>query len=625
MASPIGKNGRSTVTGYNPYNRPSGGAQAYKSRAVNNYGAPRTFSPTLNKGNAGTNDNQRPQSLTNFMSALNQFNSTISGFSSNTSYSTSGNTGATDGSYSTAYNTETADYSSASGTGSFGGASSASSMSGLAQGISHDGLDSLDTQFLGRLESNLDDYGKYCSELDFNAEQVNIKLNAEKRKVNATLAKEQANFNSIRTQKQTAEANVTRLASQVEGAAEAETTAKSDLHQCSSQLNQQTKTRDQMDEQLATLNEGYKEICNDVKSKEKAKSSAQDKVTSAKQSVAQSTSAVKSADQAVSNAQSTLNSTPQKLENGSPNPAYQQAQIAFQQAQSQKQQADQSLQEAKQYEQECNENLQKANEELEASQNTKQQSLKKIQETDTKCKDIAQRCEQLQNSVEQQQKSYDKAREVHDDASANHERLNSELEAQQGILTEYEAIESNLNDLKETAEKLEEFDNRLAKIRTDQDNANKNNLSSEEMTAVEQNFLKHANATEGCSASKTRKENLLSCTPEDIARVGNADVWDTSLGGISGGAATAEMFERAGYKKNSDGSFTDPRTGVTMVNVYGNEWHPNTSLAKGMLDENTINLQFPYSSEVIARQKEQQFMSLDGWNADGTPKFKWKK
>ncbi len=86
------------------------------------------------------------------------------------------------------------------------------------------------------------------------------------------------------------------------GAAQAQTDAKSNLDKYSGELKQQTQARDKADDQLASLNEDYKGVCEDVKSKEKSKSSAQDKVTSAKQSVAQSEAAVKSAEQSVQRA-----------------------------------------------------------------------------------------------------------------------------------------------------------------------------------------------------------------------------------------------------------------------------------------------------------------------------------
>ncbi len=315
-----------------------------------------------------------------------------------------------------------------------------------------------------------------------------------------------------------------------------------------------------------------------------------------------------------------MDSTPPTLEDGSPNPAYQQAQAALQQAESQKQQAEQSLKDAQAYEEECNTNLETANSELEASQEKKHTCLDNIKQTDEQCKSYAEQCEKLQTSVEQQQESYDTAREVHDDASANHERLKSELETQQGILTEYEAIESNLDALKETAGQIEGIEKKLDKAMKDYNN----NLSPEGKADIENRLRENANATEGCGMNKTPKENLLSCTQADIDRLatgnGVVDTW-TENQGIDG--RTADDFVRMGYKQNSDGSFTDPRTGVTMVNIYGNHWQSN--VADGGIYENAMNNQFPDISAVRARAFEQQNIRLNGQDANGSPKFRWIK
>lgn len=615
MTSNIGSFGKYTVTRQAMNSRrTAGGSYAQKSRSANN-GVKTENTPTRTrngKDNAGTNQQLSYQQLTDAMNVLNQFGSLTGGSRQiNTNTSSSAATGAA--------------APTAGNTGAAGGAGGdASSMSGLAQGIEHEVLDGVDTSSLRYLENALDEGSFKEGSISYysprNYTEINTNLNAQKRKVNSALAKEQANFNSIQTQKQTAEANVTRLESQVEGAAQAQTDAKSNLDKYSGELKQQTQARDKADDQLASLNEGYKGVCEDVKSKEKSKSSAQDKVTSAKQSVAQSEAAVKSAEQSVQSAQSALDSTPPTLEDGSPNPAYQQAQAALRQAESQKQQAEQSLKDAQAYEEECNTNLETANSELEASQEKKHTCLDNIKQTDEQCKSYAEQCEKLQTSVEQQQESYDTAREVHDDASANHERLNSELETQQGILTEYEAIESNLDALKETAGQIEGIEKKLDKAMKDYNN----NLSPEGKADIENRLRENANATEGCGMNKTPKENLLSCTQADIDRLatgnGVLDTWQENqyIDGF-----TAEDFASKGYKQNSDGSFTDPRTGVTMVNVYGNYWQSN--VADGGIYENAMNNQFPDISAVRARAFEQQNIRLNGQDANGSPKFRWIK
>lgn len=615
MAGNIGAFGSYTISKRAEYKRPVNTSYSQRSRAANN--GLKNENVFSSRSPKATNKNAESkqlsyQQLTNAMQLLNQ-----SQFGTLTS---KGNI---------AKKSSPVMQAPANNTGDDGasGANYANNqnMSGLAQGIEHEVLDDIDTSSLRYLEESLDEGSFKDGSISYyspqNYAEINTNLNAQKRKVNSALVKEQANFNAIQTQKQTAEANVTRLESQVEGAGEAQTKAKSNLDKYSGELKQQTQARDKADEQLASLNDDYKGICEDVKSKEKSKASAQDKVTSAKQSVAQSESAVKSAEQSVLSAQSALDCTPQTLEDGEPNPAYEEAQAALQKAETEKQQAEQSLKEAQAYEKECNTNLETANSELEASQEKKHASLENIKQTDEQCKSYAEQCDKLQTSVEQQQDSYDTAREIHDDASANHERLNSELEAQQGVLTEYEAIEANLDSLKETAGNIEGIEKKLDKAMEDYNK----NLSPEGKADIENRLRDNANATEGCGMHKTPKENLLSCTQEDIDRLaagnGVIETWTENLNSING--YTADDFSSMGYKQNSDGSFTDPRTGVTMVNIYGNHWQSTTSNAG--IYENTMNNQFPDIAAVRARAQEQQNIRLNGRDANGATKFRWIK
>lgn len=507
--------------------------------------------------------------------------------------------------------------------GSSMGCDDMASMSGLAQNIERDVLDGVDTSELRYLENTLDEGQFKGGSISYynpeNFTEINTRLNAGKRKVNSALAREQANFNSIQTQKQTAEANVTRLESQVDGAAEAQNTAQTNLEQCSGELKQQTQARDQADDRLASMREEYKGVCDDVKTKESAKSSAQDKLSSAKTSVGQSETAVKSAEQSLQSAQSALDSTPQTLEDGSPNPAYEPARANFEKAKVDKQQADQSLKDAQAYEEECNTNLETVTAELEEAQEKKQNCLDNIKTTDEECKKLAEQCENLQNSVEQHQESYDTARETYDDASANHERLNSELEAQQGILTEYKAIESNLDALKETAGQIEGIEAKLDNAM----NEYSNSLSPESKAKVENQLLENASATEGCGMHKTPKENLLSCTQEDLDRLstrnGICETWTEENNCLDG--FTSNDLAGMGYKQNSDGSFTDPRTGVTMINVYGKHWQ-NSIKSDGIYGD-TVNNRYSGLSEVRNRAYSQKNIHLEGRDANGQHRFRW--
>lgn len=214
MTSNIGSFGKYTVTRQAMNSRrTAGGSYAQKSRSANN-GVKTENTPTRTrngKDNAGTNQQLSYQQLTDAMNVLNQFGSLTGGSRQiNTNTSSSAATGAA--------------APTAGNTGAAGGAGGdASSMSGLAQGIEHEVLDGVDTSSLRYLENALDEGSFKEGSISYysprNYTEINTNLNAQKRKVNSALAKEQANFNSIQTQKQTAEANVTRLESQVEGAA----------------------------------------------------------------------------------------------------------------------------------------------------------------------------------------------------------------------------------------------------------------------------------------------------------------------------------------------------------------------------------------------------------------------
>lgn len=504
-------------------------------------------------------------------------------------------------------------------------ASSMEQYSGYAQGISESsGLSSVNTSTLKSVSNAISNYGWSSTSLS------NLKpdLAKESVKINQSLAQAQANFNQLQNQKMTAEANVTRLEGQVNGAKSETETSKTSLENNKSNLNSSVQARDALDEQLSAVNEEYQGACSEVKTQEKNKSSAQSEVSTAKSAVSKSQAAVNAATQSLDAAKSELSSTPETLEDGTPNPQYKAAKAAVSKAETEKQQAEKSLEEARKSQEAAEQKLDRVNEELNQAQQSKASIQKNLQKNESQYKELAGKCEKMQDTVEQNQQQYDQSLQTYDDTSSNYERLNAELEAQQGILTQYEAVETQLDALKSSAESVKELskklDERIEQVK--QKEAGSDSISQEKKSEVESDILKNANSTEGCSASKTALENLIASKDYDVSKC-TGNVWNENLCNTYGSAAE---FERDGYIKNADGSFTDPRTGVTMVNVRGDdyEWLPAgsgfTPNGGGYSFDNIVGRDWSGAVDAAERSKSQQHITLNGFDQNGKPKFKWK-
>ncbi len=507
-----------------------------------------------------------------------------------------------------------------------GGASSVSSggqYSGYAQNLNNNFSTGVNSSVLDTIRSYVD--GACTSTVLSN---LKPSLANESVKANQALAQAQANFNALSNQKATAEANVSRLETQADSAKNESETAKTSLEQNKSNLNSSIQARDKMDEQLSSVNSEYDEACSNVKTEEKNKSSAQNEVSSAKSSVAKAQASVNSATQSLQSAETTLANTPQTLEDGTPNPQYQAAKAAVDKAKTEKQQAETSLKEAEQYQKTAEEKLNQAEQSLTQAQETKANVLKELQQSESKYKDLAEKCEQMQDSVEQNQEQYDTSLQTYDDTTANYQRLNSELQTQQGILTQYEAVENQVEALKDSVSSIKELGDRLDKEieLAKKAEAGTDGISAEDKSKTEAEILSNASSTEGCSASKTPLENMIASKDFDVSKC-TGKVWSENLNGIFG---SASEFESLGYIKNTDGSFTDPRTGVTMVNVKGDdyEWlaagNGFSQISGEHVYNNLIGRDWTGAAEAAERAKTQQNITLNGFDENGKPKFKWK-
>ena len=508
-----------------------------------------------------------------------------------------------------------------------GGGSSVSSgeqYSGYAQNINTNFNGSVDSSTLSSVSNAISNAGWSSTSLS----NLKPSLANESVKVNQALAQAQANLSELSNQKATAEANVSRLETQTGSAKNESEAAKTSLEQNKSNLNSSIQARDKMDEQLSSVNSEYNEACMNVKTEEKNKSSAQNELSSAKSSVAKAQASVNAATQSLQSAEASLANTPQTLADGTPNPQYQAAKAAVDKAKTEKQQAETSLKEAEQYQKNAEAKLNQAEQALTQAQQTKGNVLKNLQQSESKYKDLAKKCDQIQGNVEQNQEQYDTALNTYDDASANYERLNSELQTQQGILTQYEAVENQVEALKESASSVQELSDKLDKRIEDvkKQEAGADGISAEDKAKIEADILKNSSSTEGCSASKTPLENMIASKDYDLSKC-TGDVWHNSMNGVFG---SSSEFESRGYIKNSDGSFTDPRTGVTMVNVKGDdyEWlaagNGFSQISGDHVYNDLIGRDWPGAAEAVERAESQQHITLNGFDESGKPKFKWK-
>ena len=125
-------------------------------------------------------------------------------------------------------------------------------------------------------------------------------------------------------------------------------------------------------------------------------------------------------------------------------------------------------------------------------------------------------------------------------------------------------------------------------------------------------------------------ENLIAAKDYDLSKCTGAP-WGTHLNATYGSAAE---FEAQGYIKNSDGSFTDPRTGVTMMNVLGDDhtWVSQEGLSgegeTGIYGyKATAGRDYPGLFDAIERNQQQMdsHISFDGFDESGNPVIKKSK
>lgn len=495
-----------------------------------------------------------------------------------------------------------------------------SAYSGYAKGVNAANF-SYDTDCLQRIEQQL------CSDSEISSADLAAmqeQLSTSKADVSQQLTDAKTNLSNLEGQKQTAESQVTELQGAVGEAQTAKTDAKKNLDNNKSNLNQSVKARDQLDDQLSAVNDDYKEKCNTVKQEESAKSSAQQEVSSAKTEVAQAKSGLAMANQQLASAETTLANTPQTID-GKPNPAYASAKAAVEAAEAQKEQAEQKLDAAEQSLDTAETKLQEAEERLNNAQQAKAQTLQTLQQTDSKYKDMAKRCEQMEKSVENSQKNYDTSLETFDNTNSNYERLNTELQSQQGILNQLEFYQSEVYKLELASSQVSDLETALNHQLEAQ-----NNQSDIDFEQVQKDLIANANKSEGCGANKTIIENLIASKDYDLSQC-KGELWNAQTNVAYGSAA---KFEAQGYIKNSDGSFTDPRSGVTMMNVLGddNTWVSQRFFASaGEVPEfgskAAAGRDFPGLFEAIDRNQEQinSHINIDGFDSEGNPKFRREK
>ena len=482
--------------------------------------------------------------------------------------------------------------------------SSSSAPSGLAQGVdTSDSSATVDTSVLDSISEKLD----YPHLTTDDLTSLQSQLSNKKVEVAEKLSAAQADYSNVQGQYETAEENVTRLNGEIDTAETSKKDAQKSLTNNKSQLNQSTKARDQLDDQLSSVNADYKEKCTAVKNCESEKASAQTEVSSAKTSVAQAETGVTMATQELSSAQATLSSTPQTI-NGQPNPQYQVAQSAVKAAEQKKAQAEASLEKANKSLDEANNRLNTAEENLKTAQDAKSQTLQTLQETDSKYKDMAKRCDQMQKSVETSQENYDTSLETLDTANANYEKLNTELKSQQGILNQLEVYNTKLENLQQVSSRVDEIESTINQ-----------QLQAREQTT--ESMLEHANATEGCSAAKTPAENLISMKDGQqkldrfaytaypfYNKAGMFMVDERQMKAYNCSEVInedASYFEKSGCLANADGSYTNPENGVTWIDVGGGTWARTDTLYKHQEYMNIAKEKYPETVEALRRAQDQ--------------------
>lgn len=497
------------------------------------------------------------------------------------------------------------------------------SPSGLAQGLSGAPIGMNNSAAYNALSSKVDNNSLSPQELsNFIDSQVNPYVNT----VNSTLTTAKADYNVLLGQKDEAAANVSTLQEQVGTAETSYKTAEKDLSNNESDLNSAVQSRDQLDSQLSSINSDYKAACDDVIAKEQAKSSAQTQVSNCKSSVSGAETKLSTATSTYNSAEQALANTPETLEDGTPNPAYEAAKSARDSAKEEMEKAKSELDQAKQQLESAEQNFDNAEQELGQAQDSKKEILQNLTQTESEHKQLAQNCLRLENQVEAAQKNYDNSINIYDDSKNNYERLNTELESSAGILTKCEEYKNNITNLEAEANKANALKEKANKALSEKREIN-TEISAEDFDKVKDDLLAHSSASEGCSANKTILENLIASKDYDLSKC-SGNLWSPNSNLAYGSAAT---FEQQGYIKNQDGSFTDPRTGVTMMNVVGDdytwvsqEYFAGAGEVSDFGTKSAAGRDFPGLFDAIERNKTQYnaHIGLDGFSSNGEPNFR---
>ena len=279
----------------------------------------------------------------------------------------------------------------------------------------------------------------------------------------------------------------------------------------------------------------------EVKAKEGAKDRAKAGLEKATDSKNTAQNNYSTAVQNLANAKSELASIPKTITKTNPdgtvveeqNPKYTEAEQAVKNAETKKAEAEKALNEATDVEENAKTSLKKAAEAFEEAQKEYDKAKAELEE--------------LNSKLDEENKKLDELRKNKEDAEATVKKYNDAVVKQK----EYQEA------VKDYGKEIEKEEKRLEKM---EDEATKD-------------MFKHANDGTGTSASKTPDENMIALKGK-IYKDPTGPVWERGLCNTSG---TRDEFIKKGYIENSDGSFTDPRTGTTMINTTGNQWVPTCS------------------------------------------------
>lgn len=512
----------------------------------------------------------------------------------------------------------------------------ASAPSGISSGVS--GAQSYDGASMAQNVNSVAKDLNANNKIDGIKEILQNKLNPMATTASSNLDSAKADYSVLLGQKDQAEADVSSLQAGIQTCSAEKENAEKSLSDNKSNLSSSLQARDKVDEQLSSLNSEYSGICDNVKEKESAKSQCQTSVSQSKSSVTTAEGEFKSASSAYESAQSALSNTEPTLEDGKPNPAYNAAKTACEKALAAKEKAQAALDKAKGELEKAESQLEASEKELSAAQTQKKEKLSEIKKTDSQHAKLVESCERNQNQVEAAQDSYDTSLENFDTTKNNYEKLNTELESAQGILTQCDEYENKIKDLQENLDKINDLKSQAEQdIRTGKESGIyglpdsvkqlEKEMTTEQVNDVVKELVKNSNASDGCSVNKTILENLIAAKDADLSKC-TGSVWVPSLNNTYGSAAE---LESQGYLKNQDGSFTDPRTGVTMINLIGDDhtWVSQTHFAHdGEITEWGSKAQagrdYPGIFDAIERNNRQQDarINLNGFDDQGNPKFR---